>query len=372
MTKNLDEFALGQIINLIIQNKSVHPLSSIFFSCGESYDPGLPPNENLALILRGYYENQDKFVDFMSILIGNYYISGNQLERIDANLRKIGYKIERGLVVKILIEDDFYEFIEQCLLNPKIFKAEEGAYDGALITLTENLMEKNEDFILVDFGCGDGRLVYALNNMPDRVLKHLTYIGVDKEESIIKKTEDTIKNIDFNKKIKNYHIFKIVDFFASKIYVDYIFMVNVLHEIPIYELPELLNYFEIHIKHTGKLLVHEMRELIEGEINFISWEHYDFERTFKNTSFDMSTRTYNSKSGAKLINVHLIKNRETVTDIEVIITNLKDMASNKILIIDKEIEELFQKGDITLHKRLAYLLILRHNIIKQKEKLIDR
>ncbi len=370
--------SISHIANYLAMNDAKQYTFQIMRSYGFQYDPDSSESENLIIFIQHYCSDPGKedFIDAMTVLIGNYDLTEVELERVDYNLQNLGYMLEEGMVVEIPKEDDFYEFLEQCLRDPEALKAEGGAYDGALLTLTEGLMENDEDFTLIDYGCGEGRLLFALSHIPKVIKKHITYVGVDVDEEHLEALSAKIKESGFESEFKSCTVMNLQDFFEAGLDADYIFMVNVLHEIPLNELPKLIKDLESMVKKDGVMLIHEMRELIEGEMRFVSWDEEDIDEQFKNTSFNVNVRSYNSRSGIPLLNVHLNREGTTSTALEEIEGNLDNMIKNKLKRIEEELKEIEDSGDELRIRRYGYLLMLKRNIELQyaqfvREKLSD-
>jgi 2-polyprenyl-3-methyl-5-hydroxy-6-metoxy-1,4-benzoquinol methylase len=303
--------------------------------------------------------------DNRPIIDGQELFDGYKRFLKEFNTLRLDYDLEKSEVITSALSEpdvDFFEFFGQSLKPSESRPAIEGIGDGAIITLAEKIQGMNADFNLVDYGCGEGRLIYGLTRIDDRVLSHMTYIGVDRNQRYLERAGKIIQDTEFNKKVKKYHLVN-PEKFDSMSNLDFIFLVNVLHEIHLLDLPQVLHNFEKNLNKGGIMVVHEMRELVEGELDFVSWDEIDFREVFKDTSFDISVHPYETRQGIPLINVHLTRRSELVTRLEALVDNCFDMFRGKLQRTNKELQEIKLKGKRS--KRYAYLLVLKDNIEAQ-------
>jgi len=318
-----------------------------------------------------YQENRSGLIPFLNMLILRHRLKTEDFEELNSYVIPLGFQIENCKIIEIPVEEDFFSFFVESLKHPESRPAAEGIGDGAIITLSEKIMGMESDFALVDYGCGDGRLIYGLNCLDEKILSHLTYIGVDKNTECLEKIRETIKNSGFDKKIKSHEIMTPEQFFEAKRKqeIGFVFLINVLHEIPLSDLPDVLYGIERKLKVEGNIIIHEMRELVEGEQGFVSWEEEDFLEVFKDTTLRVHLHPYETKRGIRLINAHLTKVTEEPLGIgygesyALFYYNCRHMHEEKLKRVTQQLEAIKKKG--SKPRKYAYLLVLKDNLETQ-------
>jgi hypothetical protein len=279
----------------------------------------------------------------------------------------LGYETKDSHITLHAAEDDFFSFFEQCLKTPKAKVAEEGRYDPAIVGLAEKINGMNKNFVLVDYGCGQGRLIDGLVYIDKKVLALMTYIGVDKDPKCLEASNDAITKSSLKELANSVSLMLQEEFFHTNVKTDYIFAINVLHEIPLIELPTVLHKIESKLRIGGHFVVHEMRELVEGERGFVTWDENDFTTAFKGTSLVPHCHSYETKRDhVPLISVDLIKEEERQVRLVDYVDNCMEMYHSKKHRIGEQLKEIEQNSTATYKsKRFAFLNVLYNNVDRQ-------
>ncbi len=261
--------------------------------------------------------------------------------------------------------EEFFKYLEECLSEPTPKRAEHGKYDTGILIISQKLNSETENFSIVDFGCGNGRLIYGLNNLDPKVLEKLTYFGIDINQNYLDECKKIATELQFKKKIKEFHILTPDKFFELEIEVEYIFLIHVIHELKVCDLLGIMYDLLYRLKNGGNVMIHEMVELIEGEKDFISYDKDDYYELFDNKGLTIHCYSYSSRRMHNpLITVNLIK-KEDITEISKFINSIKSALTNKRQRIKNEIKSLQEKTNILKTKEYARLMALFNNLIFQ-------
>ena len=144
-------------------------------------------------------------------------------------------------------------------------------------------MSETSAFKLIDYGCGKGRLLEGLKTLDDARKKNLTYIGINKEYP--HETEKVAKSYGIKAEF-----YTTEDFEKLDLKVKYLYLINVLHEIPLNELPSRLYHIFKTLEVGGWIYIHDFLELPEGENIFVNWDAEDIVQLFDPTSFEVVSR----------------------------------------------------------------------------------
>jgi SAM-dependent methyltransferase len=359
-----EKLAIGHIADFFGTRLGSMRYKKILQSYGLKNIPEGNKTVQLAHTLRLIYQKENTEIpSFLNMLIRKHKLGTKELAELGSYLTPLGLKIEGKSVTAIPSEDDFMTFLAQSLRNPKPVIGAQGERDPAIVTLCEKISSLISEFTLVDYGCGEGRLIYGLISLDQKLLSMMTYIGVDRNVECLKKTRRNISSTGFNKMVKECKLMEPDYFFKMSQAVDFIFMINVLHEIHLHSLIPILIELERKLKKDGHLVIHEMRELTEGELGFVAWQSEDFVRLFENTSFKPYLHPYRTKRGIPLINADLVKVKDESTEPRVFENNCLDAFNSKIEWVDKELDGIRKEGEKS--KRYAFLLVLKDNVESQ-------
>jgi len=264
----------------------------------------------------------------------------------------------------------FYDTFAEYLRSPVARRGEEGKHDPAIVALVEKINGMDRDFVLVDYGCGAGRLIVGLSLLDKKALAGMTYVGVDKNLTYLQEARNEATETGLTETAKACLFMLPSDFIMRDIRVDYLFSINSLHEIPLIELPTLLKAIEDKTVTRGHIVIHEMKEP-EHEMGFVSWKETDFETVFKGTSFSPHYHAYETKRDhIPLFIVDAVKMTDKETRLVSYVDNLVSVYNNKKQETDKqirEIEKISTESNPTMFsvQRFGYFKILYHNIDRQ-------
>ncbi len=162
-------------------------------------------------------------------------------ELIEFDIAQYGKRFKAINLKKVLqnhldAEGYFHSFLYKCLTNKDLeISAEKGKGDIQIEQAVGFLLSETSAFKLIDYGCGKGRLLEGLKTLDDARKKNLSYIGVNKEYPH-----------EAEKVAKNYRIkaefYTTEDFEKLDLKAKYLYLINVLHEVPLNELPSRLYY----------------------------------------------------------------------------------------------------------------------------------
>lgn len=364
MTPLKERLVVGHIAHFFGIRAGTMSFKKILQSYGLENIPEGSKTIQLAQTLMLIYEKENtEMPNFLNMLIRRHTLDTKELAELNSYLPPLGFQIEDKRVTTIPPEDAFITFLVQSLRSPKPVAGPQGERDGAIITLCEKISSLTSEFTLVDYGCGVGRLIYGLISLDQKLLSMMTYMGVDKDTECLKKTGEAITNTGFDKKVKECKLMEPDGFFKMSQTVDFIFMINVLHEIHLLSLLPVLIELERRLKKEGHLVIHEMRELTEGELGFVAWGSEDLIKLFQNTSFKPYLHTYKTKRGIPLINADFVRIKDENTDRRIFEYNCLDAFKFKTKWIDQEFDKMRKK--VEKSKRYAFLLVFKENVESQ-------
>ena len=319
--------------------------------------------ERCSHCLEYFYSIDDEkigFIGFFNTLLDRHQLTQNNIDELNSMLDVLGFEIIDGKLGFIEDEDEFSRFIRECMVPSQALPGDSGKGDGAMITIIDRLGGTINETVVVDFGCGNGRLLYELETLDSEALELITYVAVDIDQDCLDETERNLISLGLDSKLSSFYSYTTDDFFESDILADYVFMANVLHEIPLISLNSTILGIESRLKDKSVLLIHELQEIVEGELRFISWDPPDFQSFFKNTSLRCVLHPYSSRSGIKFVNATCVKIKTDPTDDILYNDNMIQMLRRKVERINSELREIYDQG--VRNRRFAYLLVLKYNI----------
>jgi len=267
---------------------------------------------------------------------------------------------------KILPTDDkevnFHKFLEECLTNKELeVAAEKGKGDIQIEQAVGFILKETSPFKVIDYGCGKGRLLEGLRTLDETCRNNLTYIGINKE------IPSEAKSIASTYAIKS-EFYTTEEFEQIDLKVKYICLINVLHEIPLNELPSRLYHIFKSLEIGGWVYIHDLLKLIKGENVFVNWDSEDIAQLFDPASFDIITRPHHlTHSDIGLTTVAAQKRASTnysINDLTIKCNEIFEFKKNKILSKIEELYNLPQKSPNDV-AHLQYLQLLNTNIDRQ-------
>jgi len=264
----------------------------------------------------------------------------------------------------------FYDTFVRCLHSPTVRHGDEGKYDPAIVALVEKINGMNRDFVLVDYGCGLGRLIAGLILLDKKALADMTYVGVDKNLAYLREAKNEAVKTGLSETAKACLFMCPDDFTKQDIKLDYLFAVNSFHEMRLIELLELMKAIEDKTVVGGHIVIHEMKEP-EPEAGFVPWSQNDFEIVFKDTSFSFHYHAYETKiEHIPLFSVDAVRTANNRTPFVCYVDNMLGVYDRKRREVDKQIRELERSCvgvTATAFSVMSYLYfkVLYHNIDQQ-------
>lgn len=268
--------------------------------------------------------------------------------------------------------DDFYAFFEECLTGAKIRPAEEGERDPQLIGLVNSIMDKTDDFVLVDYGCGMGRFIQTLNNLNKphiEVLDHMHYIGVDVNREYLVNCDRLAEDIKFKQRVRRFQLCDPLKFWNYTVLVDCAFLINTLHEISPRHLDVHLSDLLFKLNYKGSIIIHELKQLLSGEKDFITYDEEDIMFLFGSNQLrkwiSCNIFPFRSKrEGIEMYNAHIMRTRSGFVPMERLSLELEDqffeLLNRKRTKLLSEMEN-FENKDT---RRYAYLITSYTNVSK--------
>lgn len=101
------------------------------------------------------------------------------------------------------------------------------------------------------------------------------YVGVDINHDYLQECDRLAGEIGFKQKVKRFELRDPNDFYNTTILIDYVFLINTLHEISPLYLDITLSDLLFKLKHQGEIIIHELRHLLSGEKDFITFDEED-------------------------------------------------------------------------------------------------
>jgi len=229
--------------------------------------------------------------------------------------------------------------------------AKEGSNDPYINTFMSRLRHIKEPTSIVDYGCGQGKLLCALKILPDVVVKNISYFGVDEKTLCRYISRLTCKKYKLDELFRNNPEFlKPKKFYSKDIKLDYAFLMHALHEIKLIDLIEIVYSISTKLKLNGMIFILDQRKLVEEERNYVLWDENDFETLFSNSGFEVYQSFPETKSGNKLSLIEAIKIQENCFPKETVKENcLKVYESKKVIVSNMRNEAI----DTEEHKNLS-------------------
>ena len=187
---------------------------------------------------------------------------------------------------------NFVRYFSKVAGKPNVASPSQGVSDPFLKKLANKIKPHRFPFAVLDFGCGEGRLLAALLSNHRLPLSNVHYVGVDRDENRLETAriyaeesgaESVLGSVGFCTDVELVHVVlrnysslllppKLKRMLAHWVFrFHYIFAVNVLHELSLVELPYLLERLIFLLAKGGTLHIQELPVLPEAEGRFIPW-----------------------------------------------------------------------------------------------------
>ena len=218
--------------------------------------------------------------------------------------------------------------------------AEEGLKDPYIGSFVDRLKSIKEPTSIVDYGCGQGKLLCALTTLPNVAIKNISFFAVDENTRCRYTSRLTAKKYGlFNLFKTEPEFLKPKDFYAKDIKLDYALLVHALHEIKLLDLIEIIYSISVKLKMGGQMFILDQRELIETERSFVLWDDKkDFEILFSDSGLEISQRFFNTGNNKKLSSIEVKKVQDDCFSREIVARNCIKVYELKKMTVSDRIE----------------------------------
>lgn len=211
-------------------------------------------------------------------------------------------------------------------------KAETALRDKGILSLCSHIM-LDRPKLLIEFGCGQGRLLAALKHTKsDKELANLHYIGIDSDPTSPGICRSSFNELNFPKEAKASFLTN-DEFELGNIYLaDYVLMVFVIHELDCLNLDQYLARLWQMLRRGGTFLIQDAYVPIYKEIEFICFSPQDIETIMSPCRPTVQIQLV--AAGKGLFTVRLTKKE---TDTPVTAYYLPDLTHSYISVLDRSI-----------------------------------
>lgn len=181
--------------------------------------------------------------------------------------------------------------------------AEEGMTDPYMKIYVDKLISITEPRTILDYGCGNGKLLCAMKKIPS--LKNISYIGIDNKSACRFRARLTAEKYGFFKSMGNQPEFlKPQDFFGKELLADYVFMMHTMHELRLVDLVDVIYHNSAKLKPGGWIYILDQRILVKKERDFVLWDtEKDLKTLFSDSGFESSWLPMDTGKNHKLCSV---------------------------------------------------------------------
>lgn len=187
--------------------------------------------------------------------------------------------------------------------------AQSALNDQSILSLCDSIILDSPK-LLIDFGCGQGRLLAALKHTKkDHELVNLHYIGIDADSASLNKCESAFKEQNFPNGARasflTYDQFTLYNHYLA----DYIVIVFTIHEMDFLKLDyDLASLWQI-LRQGGTLLIQDSYAPIHKEIEFICFSPQDIKTIMSQCpNVQINSLTAGKKHNVEVYTILLIKN----------------------------------------------------------------
>jgi len=227
-----------------------------------------------------------------------------KLAQSQNNLQKANDAVERQAIEQYIIQlqkdyrrNSVLAFYQQCLSTEVTMPGKQGEADLQTNSLIGLFLQQDKDFTLVDFGCGQGRLIAVLASLDETILNNLSYIGVDFDTA---RAEAFSTEKKFERLCKSVRFTSVDQFYQSQLAADYIVSINVVHEVPAQYFYSAVYLPVFQLNADGCFVIHDMEQLPFGEAGFVPWKGDLLRAFFQEFGLAVSVRRHPSNSGTPL------------------------------------------------------------------------
>ncbi len=201
------------------------------------------------------------------------------------------------------VDDPFDVYFTRATRAYCSFPAETGSSDKALLALAQKI-DLSRKKIVVDYGCGQGRLLAAINKIHGKgELSNLHYIGVDVYEDAIEAAKTFFESTLAKTGVKA--MFRYEDNFDTTAFLaDQIFLIFTVHEFDPINLDATLSRLWRMLRRGGTLYIQDTGAPIYKEVEFLSFEPQRIEELLQSFGANVSSETI--KTGVNHVPVYIV------------------------------------------------------------------
>jgi ubiquinone/menaquinone biosynthesis C-methylase UbiE/DNA-directed RNA polymerase subunit M/transcription elongation factor TFIIS len=193
-------------------------------------------------------------------------------------------------------------------------EAKTAKQDESILSLCKSINLKSPKLI-IDFGCGQGRLLAALEQVkPKKELANLRYIGVDNNSKALEKCKETFLNLQLPSEARA--SFLSVEYFLSTNYyiADYIIVIFTVHELNVIKIDIYLASLWRMLRRGGRLIIQDSYKPIYKELEYICFSPNEIKSILN--ICNPIVKLYSIKSGKSRLPIYTLsfkKNTEIST-----------------------------------------------------------
>ncbi|MFV8755730.1 hypothetical protein ACNOYE_34700 [Nannocystaceae bacterium ST9] len=207
--------------------------------------------------------------------------------------------------------------------------------------------------VLVDYGCGLGRVLAGLSSAP--LFQQALYVAVD--EPIGEKVRMLAERVGGTASFMGRD-----EFIRSSIMANVVMVVNTLHHMPFSDMARQLAALVAHLKMPGHLLIHDMGQFSVPEQRNVPWPGEYIEMLFDDPCFKTNLRTTVSRGKRIPIANVLISVTQRANFEEVLHANVQRVWAEMKKHTVSEISALYESSDPNLQVELHHALFRNANL----------
>lgn len=168
-------------------------------------------------------------------------------------------------------------------------------HHAALTLIQGHVVKPNTTvFSWLDLCCGKGQIIVNLeDNFAENLRQKIEYHIQDINEDYLKVAQKNAESLKF-KKVESYttDIYKFSGVIPVKIEYDFITLINAVHEISPFFLPELFYDCLIRLSSSGTLYVYDMETITPLELGAITWTREEIQELLNTLLNDITVKDY--------------------------------------------------------------------------------
>ena len=190
-----------------------------------------------------------------------------------------------------------YSFYQECLRNEPGVASMELIGDSQTKQLLDAIFALGNDVSILDYGCGNLRLLNALRTRPEA----WTYKGLDLEDPALTRAQEIAALGDSDERVRRSSFSSFDGHRRNPSKHDVAVVLNVFHELPIVAMATVVEDLRRSLREDGRVLLMDTVLLPEGEPRFVPMYPWEVELVFG----PGTDRTYTSRSGIPILFVEV-------------------------------------------------------------------